>query len=386
MVRILTVGLAFCLALAAASETPTSQLWNDLKAKRAMSSAAHQEFDVSHTYKTARGENQSSKRKIVVDIVQGKWREVSIDGSGNRIRIFDGTDLFILDEGGDEFVRAKRHTKDEEPAPGPYNSDLEWPKATELERRPCGIPGKNDQCVVLDVPVKRWARGNGSDMTRLLQGTARLVLDLEDGLTLSLQTVESISSGREAYQSEFLYTLRRVGHTATVDPSLFKLPSANLREVKELSPWDAARIKKQLGGNPAPELRGTDISGKPVILSTLKGRTVLLDFFTTWCPPCRADAPALDKLFRKYGPQDLVIVGVSVSEEHSVVESFLKQHPHSFPVLLTTENEMPRPYQIGAFPTYIVIDRDGNVAGAAEGDQGFSDLRKMLKKAGMEVE
>jgi len=47
---------------------------------------------------------------------------------------------------------------------------------------------------------------------------------------------------------------------------------------------------------------------------------------------------------------------------------------------------MPRPYQIGAFPTYIVIDRDGTVSAAVEGDKGFSDLRKLLKKAGLEAE
>jgi thiol-disulfide isomerase/thioredoxin len=103
----------------------------------------------------------------------------------------------------------------------------------------------------------------------------------------------------------------------------------------------------------------TDIRGNSITLSALRGKTVLLDFWTTWRPPCRADAPALDKLYRKYGSQNLAIIGISVSEDREVVEHFLKEHPHDFPVVLTTENEMPRPYQIGAFPTYIVIDRDG---------------------------
>ena len=121
-------------------------------------------------------------------------------------------------------------------------------------------------------------------------------------------------------------------------------------------------------------------------LSAFKGKTVLLDFWTTWCPPCRADAPALDKLYRKYREQDLMIVGISVSEERAIVEKFLKEHPHSFPVVLTSENEMPRAYQIGVFPTYIVIDRDGTVASAVQGDQGFGELRKLLKKAGLEID
>lgn len=53
---------------------------------------------------------------------------------------------------------------------------------------------------------------------------------------------------------------------------------------------------------------------------------------------------------------------------------------------LTSENDMPRPYQIAAFPTYIVIDKDGAVVSAVEGDQGFGELRRLLKKAGMELE
>jgi thiol-disulfide isomerase/thioredoxin len=387
MVRILTIGVAlFLAALACDAETPTSKLLNELKTKRATLPAAHQEFDVTRTLTLSSGETHPSIRKLVVDIAQGKWREVSSDGSGVRIRIFNGTDLFTLEEGGDEFVRTPRRPKDEGPAPTPYSNDLEWGRATEVTRRPCGVQGRSDQCVVVEVPVKRWTDDNGPRLRALLQGKARVILDLEDGLILSVHRLESISAGRDTYQSELLYSVTREGHPGTIASGLFQLPSANLREVKELSPWNAARLGKQLGGNPAPELSAKDMNGRTVVLSALKGRTVLLDFFTTWCPPCRADAPALEKLFRKYGPQDLAVVGVSVSEEREVVESFLNQHPHSFPVLLTSENEMPRPYQVRAFPTYVVIDRQGKIAGVAEGDQGFAELRKMLKKAGMDVE
>ncbi len=79
-------------------------------------------------------------------------------------------------------------------------------------------------------------------------------------------------------------------------------------------------------------------------------------------------------------------MGISVNEDRAIVEKYLGAHPHSYPVVLTSENEMPRTYQIGVFPTYIVIDRDGNIASAVQGDQGFGDLRKLLKKAGLELE
>ena len=81
-----------------------------------------------------------------------------------------------------------------------------------------------------------------------------------------------------------------------------------------------------------------------------------------------------------------MIIGISVEEERAVVEKFLKEHPLSYPIVLTAENEMPRAYQMGSFPTYVVIDRNGNVAAAVEGDQSLSDLRKLLKKAGLPLD
>ena len=77
-------------------------------------------------------------------------------------------------------------------------------------------------------------------------------------------------------------------------------------------------------------------------------------------------------------------MGISVNEERPVVTQFLKEHPHDFPIALTSENDIPRPYQIGLLPTYMVIQRDGTVASAVAGDQGFSELRKLLRKAGLE--
>jgi thiol-disulfide isomerase/thioredoxin len=133
-------------------------------------------------------------------------------------------------------------------------------------------------------------------------------------------------------------------------------------------------------------MRTLDNVSKQIALSAYKGKIVLLDFWTTWCPPCRADAPALDKLYSSYGGKNLMIVSVSVSEERKVVEKFLQEHPHRYPVVLTSENQMPKAYQIGAFPTYIVIGTDGNLVTATEGEKGFSSLRKMLRKAGLETE
>ena len=121
-------------------------------------------------------------------------------------------------------------------------------------------------------------------------------------------------------------------------------------------------------------------------MADLRGKTVLLDFWTTWCPPCQADAPSIEKLNEKYGNKNLAVIGISVSEDREIVESYLKKHPHNYPVVLSSENQLPRPYQIGVFPTYLIISPDGTLMTAAKGDQGFGKLRKDLQKAGLGIE
>ena len=374
-------------AMPVSAETAASQLWDELKAKREGLVSLHQEFDVSQTFQR-RGASQSMQRQLVLDMAQGQWREGSISGSGNHVKIFDGKDLFRMEEGGNEFVRTKRKAKDDAPVPLPYSlMDVEWSKMIEVERRPCGVSGSNHQCVILEAPLKRWRRTNtATNFTSLLEGTGRVLLDTETVLMLSLSLVQVIQTSGSSYQSNINYALKRMNYGKPANAGLFALPAEVTSEVKELSKWNSAKLKKQFAGKAAPEFTLTDLQGKQITLADLKGKTVLLDFWTTWCPPCRADGPALDKLHSKYGGKELVIVGVSVSEERPQVEKFLKDHPHNFPIVLTTENEMPRPLQIGLFPTYIVIDSKGVLTSAVEGDQGFGELRKLLKKAGLEVD
>lgn len=377
------IGAMF-VALNASGQASASKTWSDLKTKRESLPSLHQEFEVNQTYKTEHA-TQSSHRDVIVDMSQNKWRERSISGSGEVVRIFDGQDLFLMEADGIEYVRIKHKPHEDDPEPGPYGAaDLDWTKAKEVERRPCGFSGNDHTCIVFDVPIKKWIKAAATgQVTSLTEGITRAAIDSETGMLVQSYMQAAIDNSRGGYVLDLTFSLKKMANGAAPEASLFMLPESGMREVKELTRWNASRIKKQLVGKPAPDLQVTDIQGNLVSLSDLKGKTVLLDFWTTWCPPCLSDAPALDKLYQKYGGKELMIVGVSVSEEREVVEKFLKAHPHNFPVVLTSENEMPRPYEIGLFPTYIVIAPDGTLATAVEGDQGFGDLRKFLEKAGM---
>jgi thiol-disulfide isomerase/thioredoxin len=370
----------FLPALDAWAQSPVSRLWKELENKRAGLVSAHQEFEVITRYEH-RGGTQASKRMVILDVSQGLWRRSSLGGSGDRIRIFDGADTLCMEEDGDEFVRIKGKSNSVT-APEPYDLDIDWSKAKEMSRQPCGFDARDHTCVVLQGPLKRTTEFNSDNhYATVTEGIAGVMLDLETGLMVQSQLKQSVQDHYGSYIRDVTYSLKRFSMGTPVDIGLFKVP-AGVHEVKQLSLWNASRIRKQLTGKPAPELNVSDMKGNPISLASFRGKTVLLDFWTSWCPPCRADAPALEKLNQKYG-KDIVIVGISVDEDRAVVEKFLKEHMKSYPVVLTSENEMPRPYQMPAFPTYIVIDQKGNITAAVDGEKGFGELRTLLEKAGI---
>ena len=362
---------------------PANQTWTELKSKREILKQFHQEFDISRSFLN-REINQTAKWSVILDVAEARWREVSASGTS---RIFDGKDLFVMQEGGNEYVREKLSPKDDLPQPSPYQAhDFDWEKAVETARADCGFTKLKHQCVSLEIPLKRALIPGKGAVRKVLGGSEKAVLDTETGLILSLRLTQVIDDGLHVYQVEQEYVLKRMSYGGTPEEALYHLPPNATIEVKELPLWNAARMKKQLTGKPAQELTLKDIHGQIIRLSDFKGKTVLLDFWATWCGPCRSDGPALDKLYQKYGDSNLVIIGISVEEDRSTVENFLSKHPHAYPIALTSENEMPTAYRVGVFPTYIVIDSDGNFASATEGAAGFIDLRKHLKKAGLETD
>ncbi len=378
---------ALVIVSTAPSETATNNVWSKFETTRQGIRVLHQQFEVERRVKSGYIE-QSSHHQVILDFSKGSWREQSIGGNGDLTRLFDGRNLFVFEAGGTEYTREEQKGNNDEWLPEPYETKLDWGKAKEVQRLPCGFAGKDHTCVILDVPVKPWLRPSTPGyVTTMKGGASRVMIDTETGIWLRCHTQELVegSNGLSQWEWDLTYTIKDMSYGAAPDAALFKPPD-NLQEVKKLTPWNDTRIKKQLAGKPAPDLQVTDIHGNPVSLASWKGKTVLLDFWTTWCPPCQADASSIEKLNQKYGNSNLRIVGISVNENRDTVEKYLKKHPHSYPVVLSSENQMPRPYQIGIFPTYLIIAPDGTLVTAEQGDQGFGRLRKDLEKAGLEAE
>lgn len=374
--------LALFLAIHSIAYADVTHLWSDLTAKRQALTSYHQEFDRTISF-ILQDHTQTGRRSIILDGSGARWSEHFISGAGDWSYLFDGSGLFRLEAG--EYTLKKLGRDEEVPEPEPYEqASVDLRKGVEVKRFPCGLSGASHECVALDLPVKPRS-GSSPNAPNVTGGERRIIIDSITGLVLFSHTIENFQRRDQRYQADISINSKRVSWNGVVDPAVFRIPSG-YAEVKELSKWDAKKMNKQLTGKAAPDLMLLDINGKVIKLSELRGKTVLLDFWTTWCGPCRADGPSLDKLAKKYGDRELQIIGVSVDEDRATVQRFLKDHPHGYPIALTTENEMPRAYQIGVFPTYVIIDSDGNFAEATEGTSGFRRLKKLLTRAGLDAD
>jgi len=248
------------------------------------------------------------------------------------------------------------------------------------ERQPCGLQ-TGRICLVFGVPLVKRISFNALKERRRLEGTSQIMVDPETGIVLALAMTEVIEQSKQRFAIKTDYATTTLRYTADdFSPNL-----SLLREVKRFSDWDAKQLQKTLVGKAPPELSAVDLQGNPVSLSSLAGKTILLDFWASWCPPCREDAPALNKLQSKYGGRELVILGINVGEDRLVVEDFLREHQSKYPIVLSSENQLPRQYHVNSIPTYIIVSADGKVVSAADGDKGFDRLRTMLKKAGLDT-
>jgi thiol-disulfide isomerase/thioredoxin len=101
------------------------------------------------------------------------------------------------------------------------------------------------------------------------------------------------------------------------------------------------------------------LAGGTVRLSELKGKVVVLNFWATWCPPCRAEMPALEQAQSALGSKGLLVLGVNQMEDASVVASFMRSINLDFAIALDANGAVSRAYRVSALPTTFFIDRDG---------------------------
>jgi len=112
-------------------------------------------------------------------------------------------------------------------------------------------------------------------------------------------------------------------------------------------------------GKLAPDFTLTGLDGQEVTLSEFRGKPVLLNFWATWCGPCRLEMPFLQDIYEKWTGEGLVLLAVNLQEDPAKVKEFIDNAGYTFPVLLSPGNEVPLAYNIRGIPATFFIDADG---------------------------
>lgn len=137
---------------------------------------------------------------------------------------------------------------------------------------------------------------------------------------------------------------------------------------------------------PAPDFTLKSRSGETVSLADLKGDVVMINFWATWCGPCRKEMPHLEALHQRYENLGFTLLGVNVEDDQKGVERFLKETPVSFAVLYDPANEVSALYDVVAMPSTIMVDREGNMRYIHHGYQsGYehsyqAQIRELLRE------
>ena len=139
-------------------------------------------------------------------------------------------------------------------------------------------------------------------------------------------------------------------------------------------------------GDPAPRFHARTTSGEIFNNESVKGKVVLLEFWTTWCQYCAQEEALVEQINKEYADKGLVVLAIDVAESKKTVKKYLEQHPRSCRIVLTEDTNLAAMYQANSYPIYVVIDRDGIIAAEQHGAGGERALRRMLKRAGMPPE
>jgi peroxiredoxin len=137
---------------------------------------------------------------------------------------------------------------------------------------------------------------------------------------------------------------------------------------------------------PAPDFSLPSNTGKTINLSQYKGQVVMLNFWATWCGPCRKEMPILESIHKKYSKMGFTMIGVNVEPDSKAAVDWLKQTPVSFPVLFDKDSKVSQLYKVNTMPSTVIIDRKGNVQfshrGYKDGDENeyLNSIRALVRQ------
>jgi thiol-disulfide isomerase/thioredoxin len=139
-------------------------------------------------------------------------------------------------------------------------------------------------------------------------------------------------------------------------------------------------------GQPAPRFTAKTTTGEKFSNESLKGKVVLLQFWTTWCQYCRREQKFVDALDKELASKGLIVLAINVGESKKTVNKYLLENPRNVKIVLNDDTNLAAMFAAKSYPIYVAIDKEGRVAGTQRGAGGDGSLRNLVRRAGMKIE
>src|SRR5690348_14611763 len=150
----------------------------------------------------------------------------------------------------------------------------------------------------------------------------------------------------------------------------------------------SAALAASSASGPAPGFQLSGRGGKTIDLSQFKGQVVMINFWASWCGPCRQEMPLLEDIYKKYKPMGFTMLAVNVEPDTKAADAWLSKlaKPVTFPIAYDVDSKVSKLYKVETMPSTVIVDRKGNVRalhrGYKAGDENFylTQIRTMLKE------
>ena len=162
-------------------------------------------------------------------------------------------------------------------------------------------------------------------------------------------------------------------------------PDTSALSGEEVKDGSGFSLLTKLNGKPAPAFKLLDVDEKTYTLADYKGKPLIVNFWATWCPPCRKEIPSMNRAWSKIKNEGIAMVAINVGESSDEVFSFTAEYPIDFTVLLDQTGSISRTWPINGLPSTFIIDTEGNLVYQAVGGREWDsdeilDVIRKLKK------
>lgn len=379
---------------AAQVDDPAGKLLNAVGERYAALQSFH--FEAVEVTRTRSGAFERSTRNRVVTALdsKGRSRVEFDDGSSGGVTVFDGETTWVYfphlkkyskfsgaplqgagdlgkSRGLDFSAIAQRYT-------GRYRGAGDGLMAAKtLRNEAIEVGGRSFDCQVIEAQYRPPQGVVDGKVLRTYWVDPKSMLILREQSTASMKPANVDTPVEVRQVIEFHQARAGMEFPATL--FMFQPPEG-------AEPIGAADLNKPASsnfvGNAAPDFTLQDLAGNRVGLADLRGQVVVLDFWATWCGPCRIDMPRIEALHNELKDQGLRVFGVN-GEDAQVARAYLDRNGYTFPTLSDPGMTVSRRYEVSAIPTAVVIDKQGNIGAYLQGSGTKERLLEAIRAAGL---